>query len=89
MMFGELYEDTRTDDPPQRLAVNATHQWYDAYWVMRAKVIVNGIERAGVIVADGPGRWAEALVFHHDELGRIERCETVRFEGDVVIVRKA
>lgn len=74
-------------DPPQRLAATEGHPWFHPYWSPRCRVIVNGIERAAVTLADGPGRWAEALVLPLTP-GTDGKPVTMRFEGDVVIVEK-
>lgn len=66
-------------EPPQQLAFIPENSWFRLEWVGCVRVLVNGIERRDIIVADGPGRWAEGL----NETGRV-----VRYEGDVVLVRR-
>lgn len=80
-----MNEDQTT--PPQQLSADRDHPWYDAHWVPRARVLVNGVERQQVVLADGPGR--RAVVYRSPLTGYGHGVwQTEVLEGDVVIVPK-
>lgn len=72
--------------PPQQLAADPSHPWFDEYWARCARVFVNGAEVKGVVLADGLRGFAIgydlAVPFDH---GR-DRYPLIRYDGDVAVM---
>lgn len=70
--------------PPPRLAVDALHPWFNAYWTKRTRVKLNGEHLQLVTVVDAVEGWAEALVLRRGDDG-VKRFVPERVEGAITL----